>query len=81
VSFLLKWLKKLIWFGEMLVLSDADKLRTRAKRMIELANRAYCEKNYDFARLLTQLATEVLDDLKQIERAKDSNQSANSAGR
>jgi len=65
----------------MLGLSDADKLRTRAKLMIELANRAYCEKNYDFARLLTQLATEALDDVEQIERAKDSSQSANPADR
>jgi len=39
-------------------LSDADRRRLRATRMLELANRAYCEGNYDFARLLTQLTEE-----------------------
>ena len=34
---------------------DAGKLRTRGKRMLELATRAYCEQHYDFARLLTRL--------------------------
>ncbi len=43
---------------EMMSASDATQLRTRAKRMLELATRAYCEPHYDFARLLTQLATE-----------------------
>lgn len=39
-------------------ISDADRLRTRGQRMRELATRAHCEKNDDFARLLTQLAIE-----------------------
>jgi hypothetical protein len=36
--------------------------------MFELANRAHCEKNADFARLLTQLATEALQHAKEIEQ-------------
>lgn len=32
---------------------DAEQLRNRGKRMLELATRAYCEQHYDFARLLT----------------------------
>jgi hypothetical protein len=53
-------------------LCDADKLRMRSKRMLELANRAHCEKNYDFARLLTQLAAEVLEHAKEMEEAPES---------
>jgi hypothetical protein len=48
--------------------SDADRLQTRANRMLELANRAHCEKNYDFARLLTQLATETLKHAQEIKQ-------------
>lgn len=49
--------------------SDASRLRTRGKRMLELATRAYCEQNYDFARLLTQLATEVFAHAKDVEES------------
>jgi hypothetical protein len=52
----------------MTTLGDAERLRTRANRMFELANRAHCEKNADFARLLTQLATEALQHAKEIEQ-------------
>lgn len=47
----------------------ASRLRTRGKRMRELATRAYCEQNYDFARLLTQLATEVFAHAKDVEES------------
>lgn len=47
--------------------SDATQLRTRAKRMLELATRAYCEQHYEFARLLTQLATEVFAHARDVE--------------
>jgi len=40
---------------------DAQRLRARGRRMLELANRAYCEEHYDFARLLTLLATEAFE--------------------
>ena len=48
---------------------DAGKLRTRGKRMLELATRAYCEQHYDFARLLTRLATEVFAHAKIVEQS------------
>jgi len=52
-------------------LSNADRLRLRAKRMIELADRAYCEGNYDFARLLTQLAEEVLNHASEMQKGNE----------
>jgi hypothetical protein len=55
---------------EMPGMQDADRLRARGQRMLELATRAYCERHYDFARLLTQLATEVFARAKD---AEDSN--------
>ncbi len=48
---------------------DAEQLRTRGKRMLELATRAYCERNYDFARLLTQLATEVFAHARDLDES------------
>jgi hypothetical protein len=52
-------------------ISDANRLRTRGKRMLELATRAHCEKNYDFARLLTQLAIEVFADARELEEYRE----------
>ncbi|MFY9770747.1 MAG: hypothetical protein WAK67_13920 [Xanthobacteraceae bacterium] len=52
-------------------ISDADRLRTRGKRMLELATRADCEKNYDFARLLTQLAIEVFAHARELEENRE----------
>jgi hypothetical protein len=37
--------------------------------MLELATRAYCEQHYDFARLLTQLATEVFAHGRDVEES------------
>ncbi len=48
---------------------DAEQLRTRGKHMLELATRAYCEQHYDFARLLTQLATEVFAHAREAEES------------
>jgi len=45
---------------------DAEQLRTRGERMLELATRAYCEQNYNFARLLTQLASEVFAHARNV---------------
>jgi HEPN domain-containing protein len=53
--------------GELPGIQDAKRLRTRGKRMLELATRAYCERHYEFARLLTQLATEVFARAKDAE--------------
>jgi hypothetical protein len=51
--------------------SDADRLRTRGKRMLELATQADCEKNYDFARLLTQLAIEIFAHARELEENRE----------
>ena len=48
-------------------MSDAERLRQRCKRMLELASRAYCEKQYDLARLLIQLAAEVLEHASEMD--------------
>jgi hypothetical protein len=52
-------------------ISDADRLRTRGKRILELATRADCEKNYDFARLLTQLSIEVFTHARELEENRE----------
>jgi hypothetical protein len=54
---------------EMTAARDAEELRSRGQRMLELATRASCEQNYDFARLLTQLATEVFAHARDLEEA------------
>jgi HEPN domain-containing protein len=54
---------------EMAAARDAEQLRSRGERMLELATRAYCEQHYDFARLLTQLATEVFAHAKEAEES------------
>ena len=54
---------------EMAAARDAEELRARGQRMLELATRASCEQNYDFARLLTQLATEVFAHAREVEES------------
>jgi hypothetical protein len=49
---------------------DVEQLRARGERMLELATRAYCEQNYDFARLLTQLATEVFAHARDVQESR-----------
>jgi hypothetical protein len=39
--------------------------------MFELASRAYCEEQYDFARLLIQLAAEVLEHASEMDRSEE----------
>jgi len=55
----------------MPAISDSDRLRIRGKRMLELATRVHCEKNNDFARLLTQLAFEVFAHTRELEDGCD----------
>lgn len=50
---------------------DVERLRGRGRRMLELANRAYCEQHYDFARLLTVLATEAFEHASEMEHEED----------
>jgi hypothetical protein len=40
--------------------------------MLELATRAHCEQNHDFARLLKQLAFEVFEHAREIEQPHES---------
>jgi hypothetical protein len=47
----------------------AEQLRIRGKRMLELASRAHFEQHYNFARLLTRLATEVFAHAKEAEES------------
>ena len=49
-------------------MSDGERLRQRCKRMLELASWAYREKHYDFARLLIQLAAEVLEHASEMDQ-------------
>jgi hypothetical protein len=55
---------------------DAQRLRARGRRMLELANRAYCEEHYDFARLLTLLATEAFEHASEMDRPREENRIA-----
>jgi hypothetical protein len=52
-------------------MSDGERLRQRCKRLLELASRAYCEKHYDFARLLIQLAAEVLEHASEMDESPE----------
>jgi hypothetical protein len=52
------------------LLSDAERLRERSKRMLELASRAYCERHYYFARFLLQLATETFEHAGEMDRSQ-----------
>jgi hypothetical protein len=47
----------------------AEQLRIRGHRMLELATRAYCERHYDFARLLRRLADEVFAHADEAEQS------------
>jgi hypothetical protein len=58
--------------GEMPGMSHVKRLRARGKRMLELATRAHCEQNHDFARVLTQLAFEVFEHAREIEQPHES---------
>jgi HEPN domain-containing protein len=60
----------------MTAMSDAERLRQRSKRLLELASRAYCEKHYDFARLLIQLAAEVLEHASEMDQSHEAQRAA-----
>jgi hypothetical protein len=48
--------------------SDAEKLRNRAKRLLELATRARCEGRSDYAMLLMQVVSEIFEHAREMER-------------
>ena len=68
-SELLTQMDQMTYSRQMPAADDASKLRTRGKRMLELATRANCEQHYGFARLLTQLATEVFAHANDVEKS------------
>jgi hypothetical protein len=48
--------------------SDSKKMRDRASRLLELATRSRCEGRADYAGLLTDLATEILEHARELEQ-------------
>jgi formate dehydrogenase maturation protein FdhE len=46
-------------------------MRSRASRLLELATRSRCEGRLDFAALLTDLATEILEHARDIEQRQE----------
>jgi hypothetical protein len=55
----------------MAQVSDCKKMRSRASRLLELATRSRCEGRVDFAALLTDLATEILEHARDIEQRQE----------
>ena len=51
-------------------MGDAERLRERSKRMLELASRAYYERHYYFARFLLQLATEEFEHAGEMDQSQ-----------
>jgi hypothetical protein len=47
--------------------SDAAKMRQRASRLLDLATRSRCEGRPDYASVVTDLATEILEHARNIE--------------
>jgi hypothetical protein len=60
--------------------SDTAKMRQRASRLLDLATRSGYEGRPDFAALLTDLATEILEHARNIERRNDTGNISPSAG-
>jgi predicted transcriptional regulator len=52
-------------------ISDADKLRNRARRLLELATRSRCEGRPEYAALLMQVVTEILQHARDIEKRQE----------
>jgi hypothetical protein len=49
-------------------ISDAEKLRNRAKRLLELATRAHNEGRSDYAALLMQIVSEIFEHAREMQR-------------
>jgi hypothetical protein len=52
--------------------SDAAKMRQRASRLLDLAKPSRCEGRPDYASLLTDVATEILEHARNIEQRNES---------
>jgi hypothetical protein len=75
-AFLMRWFLVIVSKGvlvpKMAQVSDARKMRNRASRLLDLATRTRCEGRPDFAALLTDLATEILEHARDIEHRDES---------
>jgi hypothetical protein len=60
--------------------SDVAKMRQRASRLLDLATRTRCEGRLDYAGLLTDLAREILEHARNIERRNDTGNISPSPG-
>jgi hypothetical protein len=61
-----------VWIAKMAQGNDAAKMRHRASRLLDLATRSRCEGRPDYASLLTDLATEILEHARKIEQRNES---------
>jgi hypothetical protein len=59
-------------FPNTTCISDADRLRDRARRLLELATRSHCEGRSDYAALLMQAVNEILEHAVEIEERQES---------
>ena len=55
----------------MAYISDAKRLRNRARRLLELATRSRCEGRSDYTELLIRLATEIFEHARELEERKE----------
>jgi hypothetical protein len=53
--------------NKMALGSDSAKMRQRASRLLDLATRSHCEGRPDYASLLTNLATEILEHARDLD--------------
>jgi hypothetical protein len=67
-QFVYQIVKKYVSLQKMENGSDSKKMRNRASRLLELATRSRFEGRGDFAGLLTNLATEILEHARDIEQ-------------
>lgn len=48
--------------------SDSDKMRDRASQLLDSATRSECEGRSDYARVLTNVAAEILKHARELEQ-------------
>jgi len=60
--------------------SDVAKMRQRASHLLDLATRSRCEGRPDYASLLTNVATEILEHARNIEQRNESGNISPSVG-
>jgi hypothetical protein len=71
---------KCVLIPKMALGSDATKMRQRASRLLDLATRSRCEGRPDYAKLLTDIATEILEHARDIGQDNESEKIGSSVG-